>query len=107
MLLLKNIGSNLLLPDGSSAMWTYSLDDKLGFFDQVAFGNRNLRNGYILETDGLVTHCTGQVDMMTIVVRTMANAILLHAGTIVNRMQDVMFGKEHKSSIDRGAVSMC
>lgn len=83
-----------------------SFDYKFRFLNKITLWDGDLRYWDVLEADGLMTNRTSQMDVMTIMVGTMADTVLLHTRTIVNGMQNVVLSKKHQGTINGRTVGV-
>ena len=81
-----------------TAFGAKSLYHQFYVLGKIAFGQGDAGYGHILEANRLLASDACKVDMSVqkVGVRTCADAILLHASTIVDGMQESLLGKERE-----------
>ena len=80
-------------------MGTDPSDEIRDVLDLETIGNRNTRDLLIFEADGTATDGTGQVHMIAEV-----QTVLLLATAIIDRMEQIMFGKKGQGTEQRTAI---
>ena len=62
--------------------------------------------GKVFHANRFVAHGACEMHMVTFVFSTMAEAVFLHAGAIIDQVKQMVFGKEGKRTVDGGVVGI-
>lgn len=92
-------------PTGA-ALTADALDYVFALKDFKVFGHGNDRNLHILDAPRLAAAHTGQVDVAVVMlmVATAAHAVLLHAASVVDTVEQSVLGKEGEGTEEGGLV---
>lgn len=73
--------------------WTKAFEDKIGALHQIAFGQLNLGNGKVFETNGLAAMFTVKVNMHVVVNRVVVavTKLIAHAVTVFKHVDEMLF----------------
>ena len=90
----------IVLTESFLTFWTDAFEHKIGTLHQIAFGQLNLRNGKVFETNGLAAMFAVEVNMHVVVNRVVVAVaeFIAHAITVFKHMDKVMLLEERQTA---------